>query len=150
MQTSLTARPSKPIAELSRMIGIPDLTLAHDGSCQLLFDRTHLVTLVVVPALNKLVLSCPCPTKGLDPTRLAHLALRANFMGCGSAGASFALGPDDRMHLQCQLPLPALTSDGLMSAIEGLLNSIDSWSVRLRPEMRVSPPASAVLAPQRA
>lgn len=151
MHTSLTSHSAKLIADFGRMIGIPNLSFSANGSCQLLFDKVHLVNVVMVPALEKLVLSCRCASDQIDACRLAHLALRANFMGYGSAGASLSLGPDDHLHLQCQLPLQHLSPEALMTSVEGLLNGVENWNARLRPVPATLPmtPAPALFEPQR-
>lgn len=122
--------PSKLVAELGNLIGIPALAITAQGTCELMFDRSHLVTLVFVPALDKLVVSCPCRNPRAEPGQAALWALRANFMGCGTCGGSFALGSDDRLHLQFQLPLAHLSAELVMSTIENLLNGVESWAAR--------------------
>lgn len=123
--------PAGLLADLGRLIGIPDLAPSGHGSCQLMFDGCHPVTLVFVPAMRNLVISCPCGGSAAVDAKAAMMALRANFMGCGSDGGSLSLGPDGRLHLQFQLPLGGIDANLILDTIERLLNRVESWQRRI-------------------
>ena len=131
MTTMTATTPRKLIADLGSLIGIPSLASAADGSCQLMFDGRHVVTLVFVPALHKFVISCPCEGDPTSDARVALLALEANFMGCASGGGCLSVGPDKRLHLQFHLGLAHLEAGDIMASIENLLNRVEAWSRRL-------------------
>ncbi len=123
--------PARLMSELGRLIGIPALALSSDGSCQLVFDSCHTVSLVFIPALRNLVISCPCSGSCAIDAKAAMMALRANFMGCGSNGGSLSLGPDGRLHLQFQLTLVGTDAELVLDTIEKLLNRVESWQRRI-------------------
>jgi len=121
----------KLLADLGQLIGIPGLAPSAHGSCQLVFDGSHPVTLVFIPALRNLVISCPCGGSAAIDAKAAMMALRANFMGCGSDGGSLSLGPDGRLHLQVQLALGGADAHLILDTIERLLNRVESWQRRI-------------------
>jgi len=123
--------PGRLITEFGCLIGIPGLALSGDGSCQLVFDGCHPVTLVFIAALRKLVISCPCSGPGPIDPKAAMMALRANFTACVSDSGSLSLGPDGRLHLQCQLALAEAQAKVLLETIERLLNRVESWQRRI-------------------
>ena len=128
----ISTPPRELIAKFGALIGIPDLTPTEDGSCRLLFDGHHPVTLVIIPALRNLVLTCPCANVNPLNPHTAMVALRANYMGGGSCGGRLCLGPDGKLHLQFQLPLERLEPERIMATIEILLNQVEAWTRRIQ------------------
>lgn len=124
------SNPRKIFSDIGDLLGISNLSLMDDGTCQLMFDGQYIVSLVVVPSLRDLVITCPCSRAALFDSQVALRALRANFMVANLAGGSLALGPDDRLHMQIHMPIQALTAESVLEAIERLLNGVEKWQLQ--------------------
>lgn len=122
------------LLELGSRMGLPGLRLDESGCCQLVFDRRWLVTCVVHPTGERMMLHCPISAPeavaALDADMLTVL-LRGNFMGCSACGGSLAIAPDQRVCVQYEIFLPATSVDGMQQAIERLLQAAETWSNRL-------------------
>lgn len=122
------------LLELGSRMGLPGLRMDESGCCQLVFDRRWLVSCVVHPTGERMMLHCPISAPdALDTfdTDLLTVLLRGNFMGCSACGGSLAVTPDRRVCVQYELFLPATSVDGLQQAIERVLQAAQTWSTRL-------------------
>ena len=123
------------LSALGRLMGLPALCFDGQGCCQLVFDERWLVTLVRQDARARLYLHCPISPPGvaerLDASVL-QVMLQGNFMGRGAGGATLAIGQDRRACVQCEFPYAEAADERmLMSGIEHLLASAETWAARL-------------------
>ena len=122
------------LLELGTRMGLPGLRTDDSGCCQLVFDRRWLVSCVVHPSGERMMLHCPITLPqalaSLDAEMLTIL-LRGNFMGCSACGGSLAVAPDQRVCVQYEVMLPGSGVEGLQQALERLLQAAETWSNRL-------------------
>lgn len=120
------------LTDLGERLGMPGLRMDETGCCQLVFERRWLVSLVLHPGADRLMLHCPIntpqATELLDAETLLVL-LRGNFMGGGALGGCLALGPDRRVCVQFEVRLSG--ADALQQALERLLQAAETWAQRL-------------------
>lgn len=127
---------------LGKRMGLPGLCLDAHGCCQLEFQGRWVVTLVLHPHHDRLVLHCPISTAGEIPPDILLTMLQGNFMGCAVGGGSLAVGPDRRACVQQELPLVVLREEAVQQAIDRLLTAAQTWSTRLQgeaPRLRPGP-----------
>lgn len=131
-------RPTRPegleavLLALGKQLGLPGLCLDAHGCCQLEFQGGWVVTLVLHPHQDRLVLHCPISTAGEILPEIQLAMLQGNFMGCAVGGGSLAVGPDRRACIQQELPLVALSVAAVQQAIDRLLAAAQAWSKRLQ------------------
>lgn len=121
---------NKLINEFGLSLGMDGLCFDDDASCQLLFDRQLLVSIVC--AFDYFYFNCPVAmpelVRRLPSTMLLDI-LQENFMA--GSDATLAVGPDQRAYLQMRLPLVVTNLNSLQAAVEHLLNRGEYWSERL-------------------
>ncbi len=122
------------LLELGTRMGLAGLQTDDSGVCQLVFDRRWLVSCVVHPAGDRMMLYCPITLpqalSSFDTETLTVL-LRGNFMGCSTCGGSLAVAPDQRVCVQYEVMLPGSGAEGLQQGLEHLLQAAETWSNRL-------------------
>lgn len=116
------------LSDLGLALGIPALTPADGGLCQLAFDGRHLVQLMAHGARGQIVLSCAVGGGKMDGAQ-ALLAARSNFLQA-SGGVVVCAAPDGRMHLQLGVPREQCGAQALLAAIDALLNQVEAWEKR--------------------
>ncbi len=116
------------LSDLGLALGIPALTAADGGLCQLAFDGRHLVQLMAHGARGQILLSCAVGAGKMDGAQ-ALLAAQGNFLQAGG-GVVACAAPDGRMHLQLGVPREQCGADALLAAIDALLNQVESWEKR--------------------
>ncbi len=122
------------LLELGKRMGLAGLRTDDAGCCQLVFDRRWLVSCVVHPSGERMMLHCPItPPQALASFDVETLTvlLRGNFMGCSACGGSLAVAPDLRVCVQDEVLLPGNGIEGLQQALERLLQAAETWSQRL-------------------
>lgn len=119
--------PNGIISDLGRLIGIPCLALSSDGSCRLLFDGEHLVSLIFIPALGTLTIACKCSGEPNTNAEIAKLALRENFMRAGMSSSTFSLSSDGKLYLHTEVCFQRMTTQAILDTIEQLLHKADVW-----------------------
>lgn len=122
------------LLELGMRMGMAGLRTDESGCCQLVFDRRWLVSCVVHPSGERMMLNCPITlpqTLATLDTETLTILLRGNFMGCSACGGSLAIAPDQRICVQYEVPLPGSGVDGLQLGLERLLQAAETWSNRL-------------------
>lgn len=120
------------ILAFGEQMGLSGLRMDANGCCQLQLQGCWVVTLVLHPNYDRLVLHCPISTAGQIPSEILLAMLQGNFMGCAVGGGSLAVAPDRRACVQQELPLAVLTVKSLQQAIDRLLNAAQAWSTRLQ------------------
>lgn len=120
---------SRLLSELGQLLGIPTLAPSSEGLCQLAFDGRHLLQIVWVRGREHILLSCPIGSSGITAEQ-ALLAASSNFMQA-AGGAVACAAPDGRLMLQLGVSMGSCEASTLMSAIEGLLDQVESWEVKL-------------------
>lgn len=121
------------VNDLGRQLGLEGLCLDASGCCQLAFDGRWLVTLVLHPSGDRLVMHCAISSPGeIEPAALLAM-LQGNFMGCAAWGGSLAIAPDRRACVQQEVALnqAGLESRRLRQALERLLAAAETWALRL-------------------
>jgi len=96
------------------------------------FERRWLVSLVLHPGADRLMLHCPITTPqatDLLDTETLLVLLRGNFMAGGALGGTLALGSDRRVCVQFEVRLSG--ADALQQALERLLQAAETWAQRL-------------------
>lgn len=120
------------LSDLGQRLGMPGLRLDDMGCCQLVFERQWLVSLVLHPSGDRLMLHCPITTPEatdlLDAATLL-VVLRGNFMGGSALGGSLAVAPDRRVCVQFEVNLSG--ADALQQDLERLLQAAQTWASRL-------------------
>lgn len=124
-------------------LGIDGLRADEQGCCRLVFDGRRMLELRVAPPQRRLLLSCRLLTSGPTSDQ-GTLLLRANAWGAGAGGGWFAL--DEAQHLCLQHAfVPAGDSAGaLLQRIEGLLDAVERWELRLEAPVASSTSAAAM------
>jgi len=131
MTTMNTSSAKSVLTDLGRLIGIPCLAMSSDGSCRLIFDDEHLVSIVAVPALGTLIITCRCAGDPKSNPDLAIFALKENFMRAGTLSGTLSMGEDGRFYLHSDLNLEAATGLLVLRAIEQLLNRAEAWRCKV-------------------
>lgn len=130
---SATARQQTLFAELGRLLGFDDLTLAEDGTATLGFD--DLVVHFGVPDDTHLTLFTAlgdAPAAGETPPSLLEAMLEANSFQSGTAGAVIGLDQNQSIFtLSHRIPLEGLTPDHLFTCLEVFVDLGESWASRL-------------------
>ena len=135
------------VNDLGRRLGLEGLCLDGSGCCQLAFDRCWLVTMVLHPAGDRLVMHCPIGPPGeIEPADLLAM-LQGNFLGCAAWGGSLAIAPDRRACVQQEIALnqAGVGSNLIQKALERLLIAAETWATRLREGAATRQPRSALL-----
>jgi len=120
---------SNLLSEVGQLLGIPSLVPNTDEICQLAFDGRHLLQIVYVGARDQIVLSCPVGASKITADQ-ALLAASSNFMQA-AGGAVACASPDGRLVLQFGLLGAGCQAPTLISAIESLLDQVETWEMRL-------------------
>ena len=120
---------SRLLSEMGQLLGIPDLTPSSEGVCQLAFDGRHLVQIVDIGVRDHILLSCPVGP-GKITAEQAFLVASSNFMQA-AGGAVACVAPDGRLMLQLGISRALCQGSTLLSAIEALLNNVETWQVKL-------------------
>lgn len=115
---------------LGQALGIDGLRPDDAGCCRLVFDRNLMVQIRPAAAPPRLLLSGSLDAE--PASGQADLLLRANAWSAGSGGGWFALDERGRVCLQAALPMDGLAAAQLAAAIETLLDTLETWSKRLR------------------
>lgn len=136
------------LLDLGTALGVAGLRLDGNQCCQLSFQGRWVVTLVLHPQGDRLVLHCPISTPGEIAPSILMAMLQGNFMGGGTGGASLAISPDLRACIQRELPLAGASGASIRQAIEHLLVGAELWALRLR-GMTPGLPARSVLGAHR-
>ena len=108
---------------------MPALAPGDDGVCQLVFDGRHVVTIVNFRARDHILLSCAVSSSGITAA-LAMLMASSNFMQA-AGGTVACMAPDGRLILQLGVPQADCQAAGLLSAIECLLDQVETWESNL-------------------
>ena len=127
---------------LGQHFGLAGLSLDANGCCQLAFSGQWVVTLVLHPHKDCLVLHCPISTAGHIDSSILLAMLPGNFMGCATGGGYLAVSPDQRACVQQELPLSDLEVHAVRIAIDHVLAAARLWSSRLQsllPPVRLHP-----------
>lgn len=124
----------KLLSELGFSLGIAGLCFGHAASCQLIFDRYLVVTMIHDRANERITLNCPIgqaeQVESLSRQTLLAM-LQANFMCQGCPNATLSCAEDKRAYLQIAIPLSDSSRCDLRGALEMLLNQAETWSERL-------------------
>lgn len=128
---------SRLLSEVGQLLGIPTLAPSSEGVCQLAFDNRHLLQIVYVGGRGQILLSCPIGSNNITPEQ-AMLVARSNFMQA-AGGAVACAAPDGRLMLQFGVASDSCQASTLLSAIEVLLDEVETWEVRLS---RTFPPVN--------
>lgn len=119
------------LSDLGRIIGIPGLALDAHGCCQLLFDGDRTIAMRPALAQCRWLLSCTLRKMPLQP-KMMPLLLRANYMGAGFSGGWVGMDEQDLCVLHLPIPLEQISGEGLLSAVEALLEHCDRWELRVK------------------
>jgi Tir chaperone protein (CesT) family len=140
---SATTRHQSLFAELGRLLGFDDLTLAEDGTATLGFDE--LVVHFGAPDDTHITLFtalCDAPAAGETPASLLEAMLEANSFQTGTAGAVIGLDRSQAIFtLSHRIPLDGLTPDHLFSRLELFVDLGENWASRLAAAPDPSGPA---------
>lgn len=126
---------SRLLSEVGQVLGIPALAPSNEDVCQLAFDGRHLLQIVYIGARDHILLSCPVGPSKITAEQ-ALLAASSNFMQA-AGGAVACAAPDGRLVLQAGVLSGSCQARTLLSAIEGLLEQVETWEVKLA---RACPP----------
>ena len=120
---------SRLLSETGQLLGMPSLAPSSEGVCQLAFDGRHLVQIVDVRARDHILLSCFIGSEKITAEQ-AMLVASSNFMQA-AGGAVACATPDGRLMLQFGIARTACQASLLLSAIEALLNQVETWEAKL-------------------
>lgn len=120
---------SRLLSDIGQLLGIPSLAPSSEGVCRLAFDGRHLVDIVDVVGREHILVSCPVGPSKVTAEQ-AMLVASSNFMQA-AGGAVACAAPDGRLMLQLGVSHALCEADTLLSAIESLLNQVETWEVNL-------------------
>lgn len=116
---------------LGRELGIDGLCTDEQGCCRLVFDGQRVLELRPAPQQQRLLLSCRLLTSGPTTLDQSELLLRANAWCAGAGGGWFALDETQRLCLQHAFVPVDDSASALLQRIEGLLDAVERWELRL-------------------
>lgn len=117
------------LSDVGQLLGIPSLAPSSEGVCRLAFDGRHLVDIVDVAGRDHILVSCPIGPSKLTAEQ-AMLVASSNFMQA-AGGAVACASPDGRLTLQFGVSRAVCEANTLLSAIEALLNQVETWEINL-------------------
>lgn len=117
------------LSDVGQLLGIPSLAPSSDGVCRLAFDGRHLVDIVDVAGRDHILVSCPIGPSKITAEQ-AMLVASSNFMQA-AGGAVACAAPDGRLMLQFGVARAECEASSLLSAIEALLNQVETWEINL-------------------
>lgn len=120
---------SRLLSDIGQSLGMPSLAPSRDGVCQLAFDGRHLVDIVNVADREHILVSCSVGP-GKVTAEQAMLVACSNFMQA-AGGTVACTAPDGRLMLQMGVSYTACQANTLLTAIEGLLNQVETWEISL-------------------